>query len=75
MQIEGEDLSRVNTGGRATTRFQEGFLEGSRDCFWAAVDGGERDGGEPGIHASLMPLSTGQTNTVPPKKRDAPCLL
>ena len=36
--------------------------------------GGERCGGEPGICDGRMPLSTGQTNAVPPKRCDTPCL-
>ena len=36
--------------------------------------GGERGGGEPGICDGRMPLSTRQTNTVPPKRCDTPCL-
>ena len=36
--------------------------------------GGERGGGEPGICDGRMPVITGQTNTVPPKRCDTPCL-
>ena len=36
--------------------------------------GGNGVGGEPGICDGRMPLSTGQTNTVPPKRCDTPCL-
>ena len=35
--------------------------------FWGGGDGG---GGEPGICDGRMPLSTGQTNTVLPKRCD-----
>ena len=41
---------------------------------WDSFVGGERGGGEPGICDGRMPLSTRQTNTVPPKRCDTPCL-
>ena len=41
---------------------------------WDSVVGGERGGGEPGICDGRMPLRTGQTNTVLPKRCDTPCL-
>ena len=50
----------------------EAFLEGS--LIGILLLGGERGGGEPGICDCRMPLSTGQTNTVPPKRCDIPCL-
>ena len=36
--------------------------------------GGNGVGREPGICDGRMPLSTGQTNSVPPKRCDTPCL-